>query len=638
MSDSSSSHEHSGSPRIITFYSYKGGTGRSMALANVAWILASNGYKVLMIDWDLEAPGLHRWFGPLLDDPELQHSEGVINFFHDFVEGSRIEALERNQGGTPDDRWFDRYTDLARFAVGIDFEFPGEGLLNLVPAGRQTSEYAMLVQMFDWNAFYEQLGGGIFLEAVKLRLRREYDFILIDSRTGISDTSGICTVQMPDDLVVCFTLNRQSILGARGICAAADRQRRRPDGSPGLRIWPVPTRVELAEKERLDNARALMRRKFAGVAWQLNRDQRREYWRNIEILYVPYYACEEVLATLADTPGMTNTLLHSMETLTGWLMGDARLRCRVEDESGRLATLERYQLSNLDGQQQTQQKRRRLVLLYSQADIPAAEMAVAVHAVQEKFPDLLVFWDGLLPVGARWRTVWAEQIAAADIAIVFWGQSWSSDLRSEPWPLAHYAKVLAERDDVAVFPVVGPELSFGDLPWSLQERAGISWDAYARSRPFSANFASGKSLGRFMCETLPSTLDYPPETPLSSSSSHTHADPEDPNKGQFGGLARRNGTQLTASIASIPGSENWWKITLAVSVEPSSEIQGPVIFHLHPTFDEPRLTVPLCSGRAELVIYAWGSFTVGAELDGGRRRLELDLASLPDAPAEFQAR
>lgn len=33
--------------KIITFYSFKGGTGRTMALANVAWILASNGRKVL---------------------------------------------------------------------------------------------------------------------------------------------------------------------------------------------------------------------------------------------------------------------------------------------------------------------------------------------------------------------------------------------------------------------------------------------------------------------------------------------------------------------------------------------------------------------------------------------------------------
>ena len=44
--------------RIITFYSYKGGTGRTMALANVGWILASSGKRVLLVDWDLEAPGL----------------------------------------------------------------------------------------------------------------------------------------------------------------------------------------------------------------------------------------------------------------------------------------------------------------------------------------------------------------------------------------------------------------------------------------------------------------------------------------------------------------------------------------------------------------------------------------------------
>jgi MinD-like ATPase involved in chromosome partitioning or flagellar assembly len=42
--------------KIVTFYSYKGGTGRSMALANVAWILANGGNRVLTIDWDLEAP------------------------------------------------------------------------------------------------------------------------------------------------------------------------------------------------------------------------------------------------------------------------------------------------------------------------------------------------------------------------------------------------------------------------------------------------------------------------------------------------------------------------------------------------------------------------------------------------------
>src|SRR6202521_3593470 len=67
-------------PRIVTFYSYKGGTGRSMALANVAWILAANGKRVAVIDWDLEAPGLHRYLHPYLRDPELLDSSGVIDF------------------------------------------------------------------------------------------------------------------------------------------------------------------------------------------------------------------------------------------------------------------------------------------------------------------------------------------------------------------------------------------------------------------------------------------------------------------------------------------------------------------------------------------------------------------------------
>jgi hypothetical protein len=77
------------SGKIITFYSYKGGTGRSMALANVAWVLASNGRRVLAVDWDLEAPGLHRYFYPFLVDRELTSSDGVIDLLIDF----EIEAL-----------------------------------------------------------------------------------------------------------------------------------------------------------------------------------------------------------------------------------------------------------------------------------------------------------------------------------------------------------------------------------------------------------------------------------------------------------------------------------------------------------------------------------------------------------------
>ena len=69
--------------KVITFYSYKGGTGRSMALANVAWILASNGKRVLVVDWDLESPGLHHYFYPFLVDQDLTSSDGVIDMVID---------------------------------------------------------------------------------------------------------------------------------------------------------------------------------------------------------------------------------------------------------------------------------------------------------------------------------------------------------------------------------------------------------------------------------------------------------------------------------------------------------------------------------------------------------------------------
>ena len=66
MPDVNARQSH-GAGQIVTFYSFKGGTGRTMALANVAWILAANGMRVLIADWDLESPGLHRFFQPFMD-------------------------------------------------------------------------------------------------------------------------------------------------------------------------------------------------------------------------------------------------------------------------------------------------------------------------------------------------------------------------------------------------------------------------------------------------------------------------------------------------------------------------------------------------------------------------------------------
>jgi Mrp family chromosome partitioning ATPase len=98
--------------KIVTFYSYKGGTGRSMALANVAWVLASSGKRVLTIDWDLEAPGLHRYFEPFLADKSLEQSTGIIDFVRDFVTAAVA-------GGRAGPEWYEESSDVLAHAVSL---------------------------------------------------------------------------------------------------------------------------------------------------------------------------------------------------------------------------------------------------------------------------------------------------------------------------------------------------------------------------------------------------------------------------------------------------------------------------------------------------------------------------------------
>ena len=293
--------------RIVTFYSYKGGTGRSMILANIAWLFASSGRRVLMVDWDLEAPGLHRFFHPFLLDKELASTDGVIDFVTDYV----VEAVSQDADSPTD--WYEPLADISRYAVAIDYDgFPTPGRLDLVPAGQQGIGYASRVNGFDWSDFYTRLGGAAFLDAVRESMRRQYDYVLIDSRTGVSDTSGICTVHMPDAMALCFTLNRQSIEGAVAVASSVRAQR--PDDD--FAVLPIPTRVEFAEKTKLDRARDYARRRFDPFLASMAERERDEYWGDVEVIYQPYYAYEEILAPVADRPGQKASLLAAIERIT----------------------------------------------------------------------------------------------------------------------------------------------------------------------------------------------------------------------------------------------------------------------------------------------------------------------------------
>jgi len=321
---------------IVTFYSYKGGTGRSMALANAAWILAANGRRVLTIDWDLEAPGLHRYFRPFLIDAELSDTVGLIDFFWTYS----TQAMTP-QGDEHDDVWWQKVTDLGAYTIQLDWEFPESGCVDLICSGRQDSGYADLVNSFNWSNFYRRLDGALLLRHVRERLKADYDYILIDSRTGVSDTSGICTVAMPDSLVAMFTLNRQSVDGVAAVLESIKPQR----AASGLRIFPVVARVELGEKERLDAARERTRPKFNKYVIEDGSVDVQRYWGDMEIMYQPYYAYEEILAAFGDPTGQGRSdtaLLAGMERLVQRFTGDTDIMMPVVAEAQRRTVLGQF--------------------------------------------------------------------------------------------------------------------------------------------------------------------------------------------------------------------------------------------------------------------------------------------------------
>jgi tetratricopeptide (TPR) repeat protein/MinD-like ATPase involved in chromosome partitioning or flagellar assembly len=325
---------------IITFYSYKGGSGRSMAVANVAWILASNGNRVLTVDWDLEAPGLHRYFAPFLSDKDLTGSEGLIDLLIEFR-----DATATGYAGGNDDNWHESYADISAYVVSLDWDFPRGGTLDLLPAGRQGASYSARVNSFDWEEFYERRGGGVYLESVKEKMRADYDYVLIDSRTGVSDTSGICTVQMPDAVVVCYTLNNQSVKGSAAVAHSIYEQRLRK--SRDIAIFPVPMRVEPFEKTKLDRRREYAKEMFKLFPSHLPPQSRAQFQEDTQVKYLPYYAYEEILATFGNRPGESDStsLLAPAERLTAYLTeylpGEpiSRMEASERLESGRQSVL-----------------------------------------------------------------------------------------------------------------------------------------------------------------------------------------------------------------------------------------------------------------------------------------------------------
>jgi cellulose biosynthesis protein BcsQ/tetratricopeptide (TPR) repeat protein len=284
--------------RIVSFYSFKGGTGRTMALANVAWILAGAGKSVLVVDWDLEAPGLHVYYKQFLTDHALESTRGVLDMVRAFA--TAANAAGGDDDGPREDlsELHAAYTDLTPYTVQLEGRFPAGGRLDYLGPGIQDEGYADRLTGFRWNDFQLSEEGAAYLDALRAAMRGSgYDYVLIDSRTGLSDCAGVCTLRLPDSVVFCLTMNSQSITGSAQV---ARRVAQHPDRK--IEIHAVPMRIETSEKQRLQIRMNEARQAFREFLRPADEAAEDRYWGGVQIPHWPFYSLGEELAVFQEKP------------------------------------------------------------------------------------------------------------------------------------------------------------------------------------------------------------------------------------------------------------------------------------------------------------------------------------------------
>jgi tetratricopeptide (TPR) repeat protein/cellulose biosynthesis protein BcsQ len=229
--------------RVITFYSYKGGVGRTMALANVAYRLAdTHGLKVIAVDWDLEAPGLHRFFG--ISSERTTTTNGVLDYFIAWR-----EAVRRKDPKPPAEM-----REVMSWLIPVTDEKykPRFGSVSLLLAGRQDKSYDERLAGFHWQEFYTDAEGAVAVERLREKLTETADVVLIDSRTGLTDIGGICTIQVPDGVVLMTAPNEQSLEGTERVARAIAKASIEERADRGrIRVWLAVSRVPSVEETYL---------------------------------------------------------------------------------------------------------------------------------------------------------------------------------------------------------------------------------------------------------------------------------------------------------------------------------------------------------------------------------------------------
>jgi cellulose biosynthesis protein BcsQ len=285
---------------VYTFYSYKGGVGRTMALANVATLLAKWGRSVLVVDWDLEAPGIERFFlgvTPTLSE-QRRSKPGIVDLISAKAEAKEID-----------------WSECLLEAYPPESSVP----VSILSAGRNDEHYTGRVQALNFVQLFAERGLGAYIEKLRDQWASRFEFVLIDSRTGITDIGGICTIHLPDVLVLLFTTTDPSVNGVIEVVERArEEQARLPFDRQRLIAVPIPAKDESrTEYERATKWKRLFADRFADLYkdWLPADRTPADALELLRIPYIPYWSFGEPLPVVEEGTSDPMTLGFAYQLL-----------------------------------------------------------------------------------------------------------------------------------------------------------------------------------------------------------------------------------------------------------------------------------------------------------------------------------
>jgi hypothetical protein len=160
------------------------------------------GRRVLLVDFDLEAPGLDTFDLLHGDRPRPLANAGMVEYVTEYMRTKCVPDIS--------------YYVYRAYGIGKK-----GGPFLVMPAGsRRDPNYQSALAKIDWMGLYRDDDGFLLFENMKAQWEQEFDpdYVLIDSRTGHTDVEGICTRQLPDAVAVFFFPNEQNLVGLKDVC------------------------------------------------------------------------------------------------------------------------------------------------------------------------------------------------------------------------------------------------------------------------------------------------------------------------------------------------------------------------------------------------------------------------------------